>query len=182
LWQLPWSNQRKVLFWRLSLDGLPTSARMHFAVGDPCPCGGVDSPCPGRTHSFWTCPAARAVVAEVQRVLGPLPVLTREQIWLLRAPPGVHLGVWLVVALAALHSMWSASRSLMLEAPRARFVGPEAERLPHVAAQAVEAFWGFLREFAVLGRPPDEWRELLPLGSPFLHYPGALTGIRVNRV
>jgi hypothetical protein len=115
-------------------------------------------------------------------VLGPLPMRTREQIWLLRAPPEVHSGVWLVVALAALHSMWSASRSLMLEAPRARFVGPEAGRMPHVAAQAVEAFWGFLREFAVLGRPPDEWRELLPLGSPFLHYPGALTGIRVDRV
>jgi hypothetical protein len=137
--------------------------------------------CPGRSHSFWACSAAQAVVAEVQRILGPVPVLMREHFWLLRCPEGVHSGVWLVVALAALHAMWGASCALMLPARRARYVGPDAERVPHAAARALDAFWGFLREFVVLGRPPDTWRGGLALDSPFLHYPDASSGIRVNR-
>jgi hypothetical protein len=65
LWRLPWDNQRKELFWRLSLDGLPTAARMHL-LGEPCACGAL-APC--RRHHFWDCAVAQAVLTELHRGL-----------------------------------------------------------------------------------------------------------------
>ena len=39
LWRIRWANQYKETYWRLLLDGLPTSQRMHMATGGACPCG-----------------------------------------------------------------------------------------------------------------------------------------------
>ena len=58
LWPLPWTNQHKEVFWRLTLDALPNSARLHNAV--PCICG---APTPDRMHHFWSCPVAEGMIA-----------------------------------------------------------------------------------------------------------------------
>ena len=57
LWQVPWDNGHKEVYWRLTLDALPTAARRH-AANDKCCCG---SPCPDRMHHYWACPAAAAL-------------------------------------------------------------------------------------------------------------------------
>jgi hypothetical protein len=178
LWAVALSNQRKELYWRLLLNGLPTSQRMHLSdAASACPCG--PTPLPGRTHHFWECPAAQAIVSELQRVVGT--PLTREHVWLLTPPATVQADVWQVVALSALHAMWVAKGALMVPRRRNRYRGPPSGLVPHATAQGVEAFWGFLHEFAVLGRPPSDWVNTLVPGSPFLHYPSPSTGIRVHR-
>ena len=178
IWHLGWSNQRKEHYWRLVLDGLPTAARMRGSTWDPCPCGCL---LPGRRHHFWECPAAQAVASEIRRAAGTAQ-LACAHVWLMRPQGGVPEGAWQVVCMAALLAMWHACGTLVLPARRARFRGLEAERVPHAGRAAVEAFWGFLHEFACMARPPAGWRALLPPGSPFIHYPHATAGLRVNRV
>jgi hypothetical protein len=113
-------------------------------------------------------------------VVGGAP-LTREHVWLLSPPAAVEPDVWQVVALSALHAMWVAKGALTAPRRRNLYRGPPSGRVPHASAQGVDAFWGFLHEFAVLGRPPSDWADTLGPGSPFLHYPSPSTGLRVNR-
>lgn len=108
LWRLPWENGRKEAFWRLVYDAHPTAARLHRDA--PCACGAADTR-PGRHHHFWSCPVATAVVADIQAALAqrtpaaPPAPLAPASVWLARAPPGVHAGVWGVVCLAAVEAM-----------------------------------------------------------------------------
>ena len=70
-WRLRWGNERKVTFWRLVYDALPTAARLHTI--EPCLCG-TGPPSPDRHHHFWACPVARAVVDSISAAVGaPVP-------------------------------------------------------------------------------------------------------------
>ena len=114
LWRLPWENGRKEVYWRLAYDALPTAARLHR--DEPCACGASGAR-PDRHHHFWACPAARAVVDDITAALSaaagqPQPALTAADLWLARAPPGIHAGVWGVVCLAAVEAMDCARRRL----------------------------------------------------------------------
>jgi hypothetical protein len=112
LWKLRWDNEYKETYWRLVMDGLPTSHRMH-QLHDACMCGAA---CPGQVHHFWVCPVAVAVIDSLlsalpatwcTRAAGRPPLAVRH-VWLMQRPPGpkrLRQGVWAVVCLAALNAM-----------------------------------------------------------------------------
>jgi hypothetical protein len=115
LWRVEWDNSRREILWRLSVNGVRGAGGHSIASTHPCVCGCAAPPAGSarvvashawRLHHFWGCPVATAVVAELQSALpaGCAP-LTRAHLWLLRAPPGVHPGVWGVVCAAALEAM-----------------------------------------------------------------------------
>ena len=102
LWKLPWHNQHKEVYWRLTLDALPTAARLHHV--DPCICG---EPIPNWFHHFWSCPVAAGLLAVLSTHLesrGMLPTLLLPLHVLLAQPPSsrLHVGIWRVVCLAAI--------------------------------------------------------------------------------
>ncbi len=116
LWRLPWENGRKETFWRLVYDALPTAARLHR--DGPCPCGAAQQR-PDRRHHFWECPVARGVVSQLEaaRAVAAAPApppgpLALADVWLARAPHGVHAGVWGIVCLAAVEAMAHGMRRL----------------------------------------------------------------------
>ena len=200
LWSLPWENSRKEVYWRLTLDGLPTAARMHQGEGEPCNCG---TRLPGRPHHFWECPVAQAVVGELQRVIGPqAPQLSRAQVWLLQAPQGIHGGVWGVVCLAAIIAMekgrklltkWrlaggqagGAQQGARRGAGQQRPPPPLAQRLPAASRLAVATIWDCLQDFVGLGLAPAPWVAEVAADHPFLHsvaQPGGGHALRLHRV
>ena len=145
-WKLRWDNRKKEVFWRLSLDGLPTAARMHL-TGQSCPCGVV---APGRRHCYWECAVALAVREEIER---QLPAISRpvscSAVWLCQAPVGVVPGVWPVVCLSALNAMDFGRRFLA----RGQVAGDAvpADPVSVAANRAVAKFWDELADFAALG-------------------------------
>jgi hypothetical protein len=157
LWQLPWENQRKEVFWRLALNGLPNAARMR--MGEPCACGHLG---PDRRHHFWECEVAVAVIGELHRGLAGLvsPAALRcDHVWLARCPSAhVHPKLWMVVCLSALLAMNGARKCLFALCRGDR-------RLPgHVAciiaARVAKAqFWDMLADFVGLKLCPDRWME-----------------------
>ena len=85
LWRLPWTNQHKEVYWRLTLNALPIAPRLHTA--DLCTCG---APAPDCMHHFWSCPVAGGVIALLSdhlmsRDLLPSPLLPLHV--LLAQPP-----------------------------------------------------------------------------------------------
>ena len=179
VWRLPWHNYHKEVLWRLSLDGfaMVDGARFHQRDGGArsCPCGrGLVS----RIHHFWRCPAAQSVVAAIRSALPPAAAqqLTRHHVWLVRAPPGVHGGVWQVVSLAALsamHRAWLAIQGPRMrpDDPRRATVASPAVRYERACLAVVEWFWSALRDFVWLNpEPPKSWSSYgrVPLSHPFL--------------
>jgi hypothetical protein len=184
LWKLPWENQRKELFWRLALDGLPTAERMH--TGEPCQCG--EAVAPGRQHHFWECPVAVSVRQELQAQLAPgAAELQCADLWLVRPVPSVHYGVWKVVCLAAMNAM-DAGRRTLRKLDGAQQVSEAARAAPVVVpvlvAQrvAVAHFWALLQDFCVLASVPKRWFSWLDVDHPFLSRASpAAFALTVNR-
>lgn len=184
LWKLRWDNQYKDVYWRLTINGLPTAQRMHL-LGDtrPCHCAGAGAAHPGRLHHFWECTAAQAVRGELQRGLGAAP--TRQQLWLLDTPPPLHAGAWGVVCLAAFNAMWRARAPLCVPAVRARVQAslPASVSISEYAAKyAVTQFWAMLEDFVRRAEVPDAWRRKVGHGHPFLCFPTPGATLKVHRV
>lgn len=191
LWELPWENTRKEVFWLLALDGIPTAARLHQGEGEPCNCG---QRLPDRVHHFWDCPVARSVCREMQRALGAqAPALSRSQVWLMQAPAGVHSGVWRVACLAALGAMDHGRKLLVawrLAADAGRRGGrgappPLPQRITLATRVAVACFWDLLQDFVFLGLAPAPWLADVSVDHPFLHSVPLLRGghaLRLHRV
>jgi hypothetical protein len=175
LWKLPWDNQRKELFWRLTVDGKATLARMH-AVGGSCSCGVV---APGILHHYWQCPVARSVVAVLQ---SHIPVLTRPlhtvHVWMARPPVrSVHRGVWLVVCQAALLAMdqgrgllykWQKQQGTPGEPPLPPYLQTAQQRMQAACRVAEAAFWDRLHDFVGLKLCPEVWLGHISATHPFL--------------
>ena len=189
LWALPWDNKRKVAYWRLTLDALPTAARRH-AQGEPCNCGVM---MPDRAHHYWDCPVARAVRQELSRGLnhggGQYP-LQRHHVWLCRRPsrPDLHAGVWMVVCLAAVLAMDQARKLLdkwrLAGGQGAHYAGPRPPpplpgRIPAACRVAKAAFWDFVQDFVSLGLAPAPWVADIAPGHPFIHTHAPAAGRRV---
>jgi len=130
-----------------------------------------DAPTPAalaaRHHSFWACPIAVAVVAELRRWPGA-PPLTCADVWLLRVPAGAPLNgrVWALVCTAAIAAMDHGRRALW----RGVFGGSavEGQALMQVAAKkAVSHFWRLLQDFVLQGPIPDGWAAI-PASHPFI--------------
>lgn len=172
LWSLKWDNNRKELFWRLCVDGLPNAARMHM-VGEPCACGTAVGP--GRPHLYWDCPVAQAVVAVLDRGLQRLasPPLQRAHVWLARPPTaGLHSKLWLVITQAALMGMDKGQRSLT--AFKLGALEPGGRSLPwpiqeQIACRvAVATFWDMLTDFSCLTSAGTGWLQNVSATHPFL--------------
>jgi exonuclease III len=191
--QIKWSNNRKVLYWQICVNGLPTSTSRN--TGRACYCDAVGHMCPDRKHHLWDCPVAAAVVAELCRCVG-VAQLQRHHVWLMQPPDGfknVHNGasssvqrvmeeVWIVVCLAALQAMWHTAKKVM--GPDTRPGLAAQPRGLHVVATqgALAHFWDLLHEFAQGAKIPGSWRRLLPRDMPFLHFPHVARRLQVNNV
>jgi hypothetical protein len=195
-WHVQWSNDRKHLYWRLLLDGLPTLERMHME--GTCSCGGLLADRPGREHHFWHCAVAQAVVAVLRRCVGaaalpaaPLAaqlaegarLVTASRLWLMQPPRGVLAGVWQVVCLAAVNAIWRSRWALRASRYSGwRLAQPGFTPAGHAGEVAVGLFWDLLGEFCASGRPGRSWRRCLKAGSPFLHFPSPGGGLAVHRL
>ena len=144
LWRLPWDNAFKEVYWRLTQNGLATSARLHRA--QPCGACGCQpapgGPLIGRRHHFWECPVAQAVVQAVQQQLPQqwcVQPLQPHNLLFMHRPAGasrvttVHAGVWRVVCLAAVNAMDVGRRA----AAQAQVEGQQAAAAAAAAAQVV---------------------------------------------
>lgn len=163
-----WSNKHKVLFWQLTVYGLPTSANRNTGVA--CYCDAIACECPGRKHHMWDCHAAQAVVSEVCRCLG-VPTLQRRQLWLMEMPVQMmppHVGdmagvtrvlrqVWMVVCLAALKAMWSTAKKVMHAGHRAALASNPRGLHVLAAESAVVCFWDLLHDFCRSCTVPGDW-------------------------
>ena len=195
LWRLRWDNQHKEVFWRLTLNGLPTPKRMG-KWGQRCVCGFVT---PDRPHLMWDCPVAHAVVQVLEGQLGVAAGgLQRRQVWLMQAPQlpagPIHPHVWRVVCLAALCAMrkgWkTAARARICmeewqeqqqqqQQPRpalrrrstARGAGASPPIAPSMASlqqSAVLHFWALLGDYARLDQPSAELCAAVGVAHPLL--------------
>ena len=181
VWRSPWHNYHKEALWRLALDGfaMRDGARYNPTGARPCPCGSGQV---SRSHHFWDCPAAAAVVGAVRAALPPAAAsrFQRHHLWLAHPPASVHGGVWMVVCLAALSAMARAWR--VVQGPYARADDPQRAALDAPAArqQRVERarlaapvwFWAALEDFVWLHPdPPRSWSEYgrVPAEHPFIH-------------
>jgi hypothetical protein len=190
LWKLPWDNKWKELFWRLTVDGRATLARMHM-VGASCTCGVV---APDVRHHFWQCPVAQSVVSLLQScmpsVIQPLHTI---HVWLARSPGGgMHKGVWLVVCQAALMGM-DQGRGLLykwrkqLDAPGGEqppaYLQTAEQRVQAACRVAAAAFWDRLHDFVGLRAYPAVWLQHILPTHPFLCIQGHGDDrvLRVNR-
>ena len=144
VWRLPWDNKWKEVWWRLLLGGLQGAGGHGVCLRGACPCGwsvpaffddvrGAAAEC---AHVMWHCPPAQAVRALLHHHLPPSVVLSPQHLWLLQPPVStIHPGVWAVVALAALHSIYSArsymwaQRCQRAEVAAQRLVRPQLQQL-----------------------------------------------------
>jgi exonuclease III len=179
LWKLGWHNERKVVFWRMCVNGLPFASR--FNTGKSCVCSAAAADNPGRLHHFWHCEAAQAVIGELQRGLQCSNIaLERRHVWLMEVPAEVDerygnsavvRQLWRVVCLSALNAMWHYTCHVMAASPAVRdALQQQAEGSGVGSHIAVAHFRGLLEEFARVGRPPKAWHRLLPADAPFFRY------------
>lgn len=191
LWKLKWDNDRKELFWRLAVDGIPTAARMHL-VGESCACGRAVAP--GRDHHFWDCPVATAVLTVVRSALA-LPQdcpLRRDHVWLSRPPHAtIHDGVWMVTCQAALMAM-NTGRKLLSKWSLPSAANPHAATIPlpptrllAASRVAVAAFWDRLQDFIAIEAVPSDWLSEVSATHAFMKVVGSANGqlsLVLNRV
>ena len=183
LWQLPWDNGHKEVYWRLRLDALPTAARRH-AANDKCCCG---SPCPDRMHHYWACPAAAAlqglIATHLQR-RGMLQTSLQAAHILLAQPPSprLHKGVWHVVCLAAIcaldHVRRASSARALAGVQAGQLMEAGAPLAARMADRAVARFWDLLTDFCVLDQAPPAWQQCLCTSHPFITWQGSWTVVR----
>jgi len=197
VWQAAWDNVHKEPLWRLSVNGVPNAGGHDIVLNHPCPCGWAGPADVGgrlsdqerafgwRSHHFWSCPVAVAVVEEIRRSLPPPGVVTCANLWLLRPPAGVQDGVWGVVATAAIAAINSGRKNLVrLHLGQVNSIPPGqtliTAYLPTIAGtqpptclqrathKAAAWFWALLQDFASLQtRMPEGWGSTLPSAHPF---------------
>jgi hypothetical protein len=169
LWKLRWDNQRKEVYWRLVLDGLPNATRFAHA-DETCGCGAAG---PGRLHHYWQCPVAQAVVQAMQAEMPQLQQqLLPVHVWLARAPAGwLHRGVWRVVALSAVLAMEKGRQLLykwQKQSPHQPCLQLSPQQLQLAAAVAVATLWDMVADWVGLGLYPATWALEMPVGHPFV--------------
>ena len=102
-WRLPCDNRVKEPLWRLAVDAIPGSRFRPWT----CPCLASSPSSSGRQHSFWDCPVAvgvRAQLSDARLPGGAVPAATQAAVWLLQTPTG-GANTWPAVALCATAAM-----------------------------------------------------------------------------
>ena len=146
LWKLKWENENKEVFWRLAVDGLPK-------FNQACPCGHAHQ---SRLHTFWDCPVAQRLRAELVGCLPPGTHLNRAAVWLMEPPARCHEGVWRVVCLAALSAMRHGEKQLFrLYLDRERPLRVQRQQQQQLAAERArhDSLWAQVG-VQVLSPPP----------------------------
>jgi hypothetical protein len=184
---------KKVLYWQMCVNGLPTATSRN--TGQACYCSAVGHQCPDRKHHLWDCDAAAAVVQEMCKCIG-VAQLQRHHVWLMQLPielrrlhgdvassvVRVMKEVWVVVCLAALEAMWLTTKKVMAPLIRQGLAAQPRGLSTVVAECAVANFWELLHEFSQGAKIPGSWRRLLPSDMPFLHFPHVARRLQVNNV
>jgi hypothetical protein len=182
--------------WRL--NGVPGAGGGGIIFKTPYPCGWhpTHGPRPDlmwRSHHFWECRVATAVVTAVHAGLEaqgvPAGALACRHIWLLQPPaPAVYADVWRVVCTAALDAMaygrrllWAlhldtgaalpADQSQITDFFPATTAGPGLpDKADRAGRAAVARFWTSLQEFTSLDRVPPTWAAAdgPPPAHPFI--------------
>ena len=179
IWSIPWAPKLKETLWRLSVDGV----RGANGVAATCPCGWQGEG-DARLHTFWNCPVAAGIRAELERCLGS-PIL-RPNLWLLDSPHPSHLPepeVWQVVGLAALHAMHHGRKQLwrlhhqsqvqhgmvQLTIHQALGLSPRPPSLiARASSLAISNFWCHLADFAATTADDPWWPVTVLATHPFL--------------
>ena len=86
----------------------------------------------------------------------------------------------MVVCLAAMQAMWISAKKIMGSETRASLAGQPRGLHIVVVESAVVTFWELLHEFAQSSSVPGSWRRLLPMDTPFLHFPRVDHRLQVN--
>jgi hypothetical protein len=174
-WKAPWENTHKEVLWRLAVNGVPGAGGYDICFRSACPCGfslsehqyRAKNSTVHRQHAFWDCPAAQAVRAELQRVLGVIQ-LQQWHLWLARAPsPTVQQPVWTIVSLAALEAMDFSRRCMWSLFKDEGNVYSRDQLLAVVSQKSVAQFWLLLHDFASESRPA-EWSGWHTVGDNHL--------------
>ena len=88
----------------------------------------------------------------------------------------------MVVCLAAMQAMWVSAKKIMGLETRAVLAGQPRGLDIAAVESAVVTFWELLHEFAQSSSAPGSWRRLLPMDTPFLHFPRVDCRLQVNNV
>ncbi|PNW72729.1 hypothetical protein CHLRE_15g638955v5 [Chlamydomonas reinhardtii] len=106
LWALVWEPRHKEPLWRLAVNGFTGFGMLAAWAADgrvaKCPCG-TQMTAGARVHHFWDCVVAEALRA-LMRERANVDI-TRNQLWLVQAPPGLSQAVWDIVCLAAVAAL-----------------------------------------------------------------------------
>ena len=184
LWRIPWDSHHKETLWRLSVQGLSGGGGHDICPRGPCPCGwlppqlsAVERASALRSHAFWQCPVAAAVLSQLNLGLPPNVHLSGMHVWLLRAPlppPTLHGGIWAFVSMVALRAMDLGRRHLWALSSSS---APPPDVVTQASRRASAMFWLLLQDFATLHSPPDSWISVGP-NHPFFCFPmrGAPSG------
>ena len=211
LWHVIWENAPKETLWRLTLNGVPGTGGHDVADKRPCACGWQPSQDGSplarahawRTHCFWDCTVATAVVGELAKCL-PGARITCADVWLLQPPAGAHVNskVWAFVVMVALHAMahgrrvmWArwqaeigpANQTLITDffpvvSDRCQSDGVDGAKshAAYAARNAVVWFWCLLQDFVRLKVVPGEWLGVVPPDHPFIGVLGIDEGMCLN--
>jgi hypothetical protein len=180
VWRIRCDNRLKEPFWRLAVDAIPGSRFRPWVCPGGCSAGHV-APA-GRQHTFWDCPVAVAVRAQLElglaEFLHPLPValpppvlVPQHAVWLLTPPcPGLDKSVWALVAVAAVAAMEFGRQLLWVLRPA------DVAGVAVVSNRAVARFWRLLADCAADIRfAPAAWR--VRSDHPFIY---AVAGSRLH--
>ncbi|KAG1673957.1 hypothetical protein FOA52_015713 [Chlamydomonas sp. UWO 241] len=185
VWMLGCENTLKETLWRITLNDVPGAGGGGIIFTAPCPCGWhpTHGPRPDlmwRSHYFWECRVATAVVGAVRAGLEAKGVLAGalacRHVWLLQPPDvAVYADVWRVVCVAALDAMaygrrllWALhldtgaappdDQSLITDFFPVLTAGPaQPDKADHAGRAAVARFWTGLQEIASLDRVSPAW-------------------------
>jgi hypothetical protein len=199
LWQLKWDNIHKETLWRLTVNGVVGAGGHGISQRDPCPCGWGG--CEGaahqdeeqrafswRSHCFWHCPVARAVISELATALPACERVECADVWLLRGPlnAGVHAEVWALVCMVALEAMafgrkalWAISRGEddTRDAGQTRITDffhvvsghrPSVSVVQRASRKAAAMFWCLLQDFVAVQEVPAWWGSEVGPDHPFV--------------
>ena len=115
---------------------------------------------------------AVAVRGQLEQSL-PGVQLSRAAVWLMQAPPNVHVGVWRVVCLAAVTAMDYGRKQLhrldtLQQSSSAAREAPAVVPMLVVPKLAATMFWTLLQDFVGLGTAPWGWGARLGRQHPFM--------------
>ncbi|PNW80320.1 hypothetical protein CHLRE_07g312701v5 [Chlamydomonas reinhardtii] len=147
LWALVWEPRHKEPLWRLAVNGFTGFGMLAAWAADgrveKCPCG-TQMTAGARVHHFWDCVVAEAL-RDVMREHANVDI-TRNQLWLVQAPPGLSQAVWDIVCLAAVAAL-EYGRQRLYACRDAADRTAEVAVVRRIGVEVIADFWSRLAAF-----------------------------------